>query len=163
MPGSCGISAWNSGWSTARDAGLPRAITSRPGSSPRRGGVEPWLAAGSVTVQQEALRDLDQAWRNFFAGTHRRPRWRKQGSHEGFRIVGKQAWRIENLNRRWSRVLVPKVGWVRFRRSRDIPRAKSYRVTLDSSSRWHIAFAAVPEPVPDLAPARSSASTGAWP
>ena len=27
--------------------------------------AEPWLAAGSQTVQQQALRDLDQAWRNF--------------------------------------------------------------------------------------------------
>src|SRR5450631_1879284 len=48
----------------------------------------PWLAAGSQTVQQQALRDLDQAWRTFFAGTHARPRWRKRGQHEGFRIVG---------------------------------------------------------------------------
>ena len=33
--------------------------------------AEPWLAAGSVNVQQQALRDLGQAWRNFFARTHR--------------------------------------------------------------------------------------------
>src|SRR5688500_2921569 len=39
--------------------------------------AEPWLAAGSVTVQQQALRDLDQAWRNFVGGTHDRPTWRK--------------------------------------------------------------------------------------
>jgi Helix-turn-helix domain len=48
--------------------------------------AEPWLAAGSQTVQQ-ALRDLDQGWRNFFARTHRRPTWRKAGDHEGLRIV----------------------------------------------------------------------------
>ena len=41
--------------------------------------AEPWLAAGSQTVQQQALRDLDQGWRRFFNGTHRRPRWRKAG------------------------------------------------------------------------------------
>jgi transposase len=41
--------------------------------------AEPWLAGGSQTVQQQALRDLDQAWRQFFAGTHRRPTWRKAG------------------------------------------------------------------------------------
>ncbi|MGH3577291.1 MAG: helix-turn-helix domain-containing protein, partial [Mycobacterium sp.] len=44
-----------------------------------------WLAAGSQTVQQQALRDFAQAMRNFFAGTHRRPSWRKAGVHEGFR------------------------------------------------------------------------------
>ena len=70
----------------------------------------PWLAAGSQTVQQQALRDLDQAWRNVFNRTHRRPRWRKRGQHEGFRVVGTQAGRVRQDNRRWCSVLVPKVG-----------------------------------------------------
>ena len=107
-----------------------------------------WLGAGSSTVQQQALRDFAQALANWRVGTHRRPTWRKRGRHEGFRVVGAQAGRVEQLNRRWSRVLVPKVGWVRFRRSRAVPAARSYRVTLDSSGRWHIAFAVVPEPIP---------------
>src|SRR5664280_3007127 len=81
----------------------------------------PWLAAGSQTVQQQARRDLDQVWENFFAGTHARPTWRKQGQPEGLRIVGAQASRVRQDNRRWSRVLVPTVGWVAFRRSRDLP------------------------------------------
>ncbi|MGZ8819423.1 MAG: hypothetical protein ACXWZR_18980 [Mycobacterium sp.] len=42
-----------------------------------------WLAAGSQTVQQQALRDFAQAMRNFFGGTHRRPTWRRAGVHEG--------------------------------------------------------------------------------
>jgi transposase len=107
-----------------------------------------WLAEGSVTVQQQALRDLDQAWRNFYAGTHRRPTWRRRGRHEGFRIVGAQALRVRHDNRRWSAVLVPKVGWVKLRRSRALPEWKSYRVTRDRAGRWHLALAAVPEPVP---------------
>ena len=107
-----------------------------------------WLAAGSQTVQQQALRDLNQAWTLFFAGTHGRPTWRKQGVHEGFRIVGSQALRVRQDNRRWSRVWVPKVGWVRFKRSRDLPEWKSYRITRDKAGRWHIAFAAIPDPVP---------------
>ena len=37
----------------------------------------PWLAAGSSIVQQQAIRDHAQAMPNFFAGTHRRPTWRK--------------------------------------------------------------------------------------
>ena len=43
-----------------------------------------WLRSGSQTVQQQALRDFDQAMRNFFGGTHRRPTWRKAKQHEGF-------------------------------------------------------------------------------
>lgn len=107
-----------------------------------------WLADGSVTVQQQALRDLDQAWRNFFNGTHGRPTWRKRGHSEGFRVVGAQALRVRQDNRCWSSVLVPKVGWVRFKRSRDLPDWKSYRVTRDRGGRWHISFAAVPESIP---------------
>ncbi|TDO45400.1 transposase [Kribbella sp. VKM Ac-2527] len=107
-----------------------------------------WLRAGSQTVQQQALRDFDQAVKNFHAGTHRRPTWRKAGVHEGFRIVGGQASRIVKLNRRWAAVNVPKVGRVRFRLSRPVPDAKSYRITRDRMGRWHLAFAAIPEPIP---------------
>jgi putative transposase len=36
--------------------------------------------------------------RNFFNGTHRRPTWRKAGTHEGFRQVGFKL-RRRSLNR----------------------------------------------------------------
>ena len=107
-----------------------------------------WLAAGSQTVQQQALRDFAQATRNFFTGTHRRPTWRKAGVHEGFRQVGVKSQHVQRLNRRFGRVWVPKVGWVRFRSSRPVPAGvKSYRVTRDRAGRWHVAFAHVPDPI----------------
>lgn len=109
--------------------------------------AEPWLATGSAIVQQQALRDLDRAWQNFFAGTHRRPTWRKAGLHESFRIVGKATERVRQLNRRWSAVFVPKAGWVHFRRSRPVPVSKSYRIKRDRAGRWHIAFTALPNPI----------------
>jgi putative transposase len=108
-----------------------------------------WLAAGSQTVQQQALRDFAQAMRNFFHGTHRRPTWRKAGTHEGFRQVGFKPHHIKRLSRRYGQVWIPKVGWVRFRWTRVIAETvKSYRVTGDRSGRWHIAFAAIPDPIP---------------
>jgi putative transposase len=108
-----------------------------------------WLAAGSQTVQQQALRDFAQAMRNFFNGTHGRPTWREAGRREGFRQVGVKPHHIKRLSRRYGQVWVPNVGWVRFRWSRDIAdTAKSYRVTLERSGRWHIAFAVIPESVP---------------
>jgi putative transposase len=112
----------------------------------------PWLAAGSQTVQQQALRDFAQAMTAFFdrqnpAG---RPRWRKAGRDEGFRIVGRGGqWDLRRTSRKVGHVWVPKAGWVRFRWSRAVPDGvKSYRVTLDRAGRWHIAFAAIPEPIP---------------
>jgi putative transposase len=107
-----------------------------------------WLAEGSQMVQQQALRDFAQAVANYFAGTHRRPTWRKAGRHEGFRIVGVKPGHIRRLSRHTGQVWVPKAGWVRFRWSRPVPAAKSYRVTLDRAGRWHVAFAAIPEPIP---------------
>jgi putative transposase len=68
--------------------------------------------------------------------------------HEGFRQVAVKAHHVERLNRRFGRVWVPKVGWVRFRLSRPVPEGvKSYRVTRDRAGRWHIAFAHVPQPI----------------
>jgi putative transposase len=108
-----------------------------------------WLAAGSYTVQQQALRDFAQAMRNFFAGTHRRPSRRKARVHEGFRQVGLKPRHVEKLNKRHGRVWVPKVGWVRFRWTRAVPEdVKSYRITRDREGRWHIAFAHIPAPIP---------------
>jgi transposase len=109
-----------------------------------------WLAAGSQTVQQQALRDFAQAMANFFAGTHRRPTWRKAGVHEGFRIVGRRGshWDVRRLSRKVGEVWVPKVGWVRFRWSRQLPgEAKSFRVRRDRAGRWHVAFAVIPPPI----------------
>lgn len=111
----------------------------------------PWLAEGSQTVQQQALRDFAQATTGFFNGTHGRPTWRKAGRDEGFRITGKRGaqWDVRRLNRHWGEIWIPKVGWIRFRWSRPVPEdARSYRVTRDRAGHWHVAFAHVPDPIP---------------
>jgi putative transposase len=112
----------------------------------------PWLAAGSQTVQQQALRDFTQAMAAFFdpGNPAGRPSWRKAGRDEGFRIVGRgRQWEVHRVSRHVGQVWVPKAGWVRFRWSRDVPPdAKSYRVTQDRAGRWHVAFAVIPVPIP---------------
>ena len=111
----------------------------------------PWLAAGSQTVQQQALRDFAQAMTAFLdpANPAGRPSWRKAGRDEGFRIVGRgRQWEVRRVSRKTGQVWVPKAGWVRFRWSRQVPPgAKSYRVTMDRAGRWHVAFAVIPAPV----------------
>ena len=115
--------------------------------------ANPWLAAGSQTVQQQALRDFTRAMAAFFdpdnpAG---RPTWRKAGRDEGFRITGRRGrqWDVRRVSSQAGQVWIPKAGWMRFRWSRPVPPvAKSYRVTMDRAGRWHIAFAVIPEPVP---------------
>jgi putative transposase len=131
----------------------------RPGRSSAPGYVEqcrqltaargafPWLREGSQMVQQQALRDFSQAMANFFAGTHRRPTWRKAQRDEGFRVVAVKPEHVRRPGRRTGEVWIPKAGWVRFRWSRAMAVAKSYRVTRDRAGRWHIAFALIPEQV----------------
>jgi putative transposase len=104
-----------------------------------------WLRDGSQMVQQQALRDFAQAMVGFFAGTHGKPTWRKAGRDEGFRIVAVRPEHARRLSRKTGEVWIPKVGWVRFRWSRAVPAARSYRVTCDRAGRWHIAFAVIPE------------------
>ena len=113
----------------------------------------PWLAAGSQTVQQQALRDFAQAMAAFFdpGNPAGRPSWRKAGRDEGFRITGRRGrqWDVRRVSRHVGQVWVPKAGWVRFRWSRAVPPGvKSYRVRMDRAGRWHVAFAVIPEPVP---------------
>jgi putative transposase len=56
---------------------------------------------------------------------------------------------VRRLNRTTGQVRIPKAGWVRFAWSRPVPQnARSLRVTRDRAGRWHVAFAAIPEPVP---------------
>ena len=112
-----------------------------------------WLAAGSQTVQQQALRDFSHALALSFdlQNPTGRPTWRKADRDEGFRIVGRrgQHWDTRRLSRNVGEVRVPKAGWVRFRWSRGVPAdAKSYRITLDHAGRWHVSFAFVPGPIP---------------
>jgi putative transposase len=110
----------------------------------------PWLAAGSQMVQQQALRDFDRAMAAFFDPNNPagRPSWRKARRNEGFRIVAVKPADVRRLSRHVGEVRVPKVGWIRFRWSRAVPASKSYRVTRDGAGRWHVAFASIPKPVP---------------
>jgi transposase len=118
--------------------------------------AEPWLAAGSSSVQQQALRDFDRALAAFFdpdnpAG---RPAYRSKHRTQGFAIRDTRARRI---SRRWGEVFVPKVGWVRFRWTRRLPgRLGISRVTCDRAGRWHVSFPS-PQPAIEREPAGRSA------
>ncbi|MGH9036963.1 MAG: RNA-guided endonuclease InsQ/TnpB family protein, partial [Acidimicrobiia bacterium] len=125
----------------------------RPGRAPSPGSAErfrqlaearrgSWLGEGSSSVQQQALRDFDQALRNWRACTHRRPRWRCKGADEGFCIRDVS---VRRISRKWAEVHVPKCGWVRFRLTRPLGAHGMARITQDQVGRWHVSFAA-PQP-----------------
>ena len=113
--------------------------------------AEPWLGAGSSSVQQQALRDFDRAMAAFFdaANPARKPDYRSRRGIQGFAIRDTTARR---LNRRWGEVFVPKVGWLRFRWTRQLPgKLGVSRVTCDRAGRWHVSFPA-PQPAVEREP-----------
>lgn len=64
---------------------------------------------------QQSLKDLEKAFRNFFAKRSSFPRFKRKGVKESFRFP--QAFKIEQHN---NRIYLPKIGWVRYRNSRNI-------------------------------------------
>jgi putative transposase len=99
-----------------------------------------WIAAVSQTCEQQALRDLDKAFANFFAGRASYPTPRRKGQQESFRFQGREV-EVEQLNRSWSRVRLPKIGWVRFRDTRPMRGVVKNATVSLTPIGWHISFA----------------------
>ncbi|WP_435113071.1 helix-turn-helix domain-containing protein [Nocardiopsis synnemataformans] len=77
---------------------------------------ETWLQTAPSHILQQTLRDLDRACQDH--GTFG-VRWRAKGRWKpSFRFPDGGRMSIERLGRRWGRVKLPKLGWVRFRWSR---------------------------------------------
>lgn len=98
-----------------------------------------WLREVTQTCQQQALRDLDRAFRDYFSGKSAYPSFRKKGENDSFRFQGREVnWR--RLNKSWAIARLPKIGEVRFRLTRNIPGVvKNVTITLDPLG-WHVSF-----------------------
>ena len=106
-----------------------------------------WLGAGSSVVQQGALRDLDRAFKNFFKGRADYPVFKKRKKTDLGGFVVRDV-TVRRLNRRNAEVLIPKLGYVRFRLSvgwAEIQQATSARITC-RNNRWHVSFVTPPKP-----------------
>lgn len=104
-----------------------------------------WLRAGSTVVQQGALRDLDRAFANFFAGSAKFPTFRRKAARQSFVVRDVH---LRRYNRKWAAVLVPKAGWLRFRLSvnwSELAAATSARVSVHHG-HWHVSFTTPPKP-----------------
>jgi putative transposase len=94
-----------------------------------------WLQGIDSQLLQQGLDDLNLAFRAFFAGRARFPRFkRKRTTKATFRIP--QRVRLED-----GRVRVPKVGWIRARVSRTLPGPSgAARFVRDGRGRWLVSF-----------------------
>jgi putative transposase len=100
-----------------------------------------WIAAVPVNVQQQALRDLDKAFANFFAGRAGYPTPRRKGEHDAFRFPAIHCGELRQINAKWSVIRLRGLGDVRVRTHRLIEgKPLSITVTLEGG-RWFASFA----------------------
>jgi len=75
----------------------------------------PWLKDCHSQVLQQSLKDLESAYCNFFEKRANFPRFKKKGIKERIRFP--QGCKLEQHN---NRLYLPKIGWVRYRNSRNV-------------------------------------------
>lgn len=99
-----------------------------------------WLGDGSSSVQQQALRDFDNAMKAWWSGARSRPRWRTKTSSSSFRV---RDVRLTFTNAKWAEIFVPKLGKTRFRLSRPLPvEFGMATIKRDRNGWWHVSFTA---------------------
>ncbi len=80
-----------------------------------------WLKAVPAQALQQALKDLDHAYRNWWAGRAAAPRPRRRSGDQGFRFPDPSHLDIKRTGRRSGMLKLPKIGWIRFRGWRPLP------------------------------------------
>lgn len=74
-----------------------------------------WLTETPSQALQQTLKDLERAYTNFFAKRAEFPRFKKKGQSDSFRYP--QGFKLDQGN---SRIFLPKLGWIRYRNSREM-------------------------------------------
>ena len=96
-----------------------------------------WLADAPVHPLQQALKDLEKAYKNFFAKRAAFPKFHKKGEGDSFRYPDPKQIKLDQAN---SRIFLPKLGWLRYRKSREVL-GELRNVTVSASGgRWYIAI-----------------------
>ena len=114
----------------------------------RNGPDTPWLKEAPCHPLQHALKDLERAYKNFFAKRADFPHFKRKGSAESFRYPDAKQFVIDQAN---SRIKLPKLGWMRYRNSRDVlGQAKNITISC-VSGKWYASIQTereVPQPTP---------------
>ena len=113
-------------------AGLCKALTTW-----RNAKETAWLALAPVHPLQQTLKDLERAYTNFFAKRANFPRFKKKSMGDSFRYPDARQFKIDAGN---SRIFLPKLGWIRYRNSRDmLGSAKNITVSC-TGGKWFVSI-----------------------
>jgi len=82
---------------------------------------------------QQALKNLERAYTNFFQKRADFPKFKKKGQRESFRIP--QGFEVDSEN---GRVQLPKIGWMRYRKSQDVLGEPKNITISESCGKWYV-------------------------
>lgn len=94
-----------------------------------------WLNETPSQALQQALKNLERAYKNFFEKRADFPRFKKKGVSDSFRYP--QGIKLDQGN---SRVFLPKLGWLRYRNSRDVLGEVKNVTVNQSCGKWFVSI-----------------------
>ncbi|MCQ1958157.1 RNA-guided endonuclease InsQ/TnpB family protein [Escherichia coli] len=94
-----------------------------------------WLKDSSSQPLQQSLKDLERAYKNFFRKRAAFPRFKKRGQNDAFRYP--QGVKLDQEN---SRIFLPKLGWMRYRNSRQVTGVVKNVTVSQSCGKWYISI-----------------------
>ena len=113
----------------------------------RNGGETPWLKDAPVHPLQHALKDMERAYKNFFAKRAAFPKFRSAASATVF-ATGSKA--IQARPAQWAH-FPAKLGWMRLRLSRPVPGELRNATVSFKAGKWCVSIQTereVEQPVP---------------
>jgi len=114
----------------------------------RNGPQTPWLKDAPVHPLQHALKDMERAYKNFFAKRAASPKFRKKGQRDSFRYPDPKQFKLDAAN---ARIFLPKLGWMRLRLSRVVLGTPCNATVSLSGGKWFVSIQTereVEQPVP---------------
>jgi hypothetical protein len=99
-----------------------------------------WLKESPSQALQHSLKNLDRAFINFFEKRTKYPRFKKRGLGDSFRFP--QGFKLDQAN---DRIFLPKLGWVRYRNSREVLGTVRNVTVSASNGKWFISIQTVRE------------------
>ena len=94
-----------------------------------------WLKDAQSQPLQQSLKDLERAYKNFFQNRAAFPRFKKRGQNDAFRYP--QGVKLDQEN---SRIFLPKLGWMRYRNSRQVTGVVKNVTVSQSCGKWYISI-----------------------
>jgi len=103
----------------------------------RNGTETPWLKEVPCHSLQHSLKDLERAYKNFFAKRAEFPCFKRKGNGGSFRYPDSQQFKLDQAN---DRIFLPKLGWVRYRNSREVMGELCNATVSSNGKKWFVSI-----------------------